>query len=90
MTDPMEWFRARFRERCAVDLAALERLWRDGVRSGDDLRLLAHGLAGSGGTFGFRAVSEAAALVDDALLDGRQATDADMTALISVLRETVS
>ncbi len=90
MTDPMEAFRARYRERCAVDLAALETLWNEGVRSGDDLRVLAHGLAGSGGTFGFPAISEAAALVDEALMDGRQATDADMTVLISVLRETIS
>ncbi|KQW78743.1 hypothetical protein ASC65_15615 [Brevundimonas sp. Root1279] len=86
----MEAFRARFRERCAVDLVALESLWRDGVRSGDDLRVLAHGLAGSGGTFGFPAVSKAAALVDDALTDGRQPSDADMIALLSVLRETIS
>lgn len=90
MTDPMEAFKARFRERCAVDLAALETLFRDGVRSGGDLRRLAHGLAGSGGTFGFPAVSTAAAAVDDALAEDRPATDDQLAALIAVLRETVS
>lgn len=89
MTDPMEAFRARFRERCGVDLAALEKLMNDGVRSGDELRRIAHGLSGSGGTFGFPGVSDAAAAVDDALIDRRPATDAELEGLVAALRDVV-
>lgn len=86
MTDPMEAFRARFRDRCAVDLAALEKLINDGVRSGDELRRIAHGLSGSGGTFGFPGVSDAAAVIDDVLID-RPATDTELEGLIAALRD---
>lgn len=90
MTDPMEAFKARFRDRCAIDLAALERLRKDSVRSGDELRRIAHGLSGSGGTFGFPAVSDAAAPVDDALIEGRPATAAELERLVATLREAIS
>lgn len=86
MTNPMEAFRARFRDRCAVELAALEKLMNDGVRSGDELRRIAHGLSGSGGTFGFPEVSDAAAVIDDALID-RPATDTELEGLIAALRD---
>lgn len=86
MTDPMEAFRARFRDRCAVDLAALEKLMDDGVRSGDELRCIVHGLSGSGGTFGFPGISDAAAAIDDALIDRRPATDAEFEGLVAALR----
>lgn len=86
MTDPMEAFRARFRDRCAVELAALEQLMNDGARSGDELRRIAHGLSGSGGTFGFPRVSDAAAVIDDALID-RPATDTELERLIAALRD---
>jgi HPt (histidine-containing phosphotransfer) domain-containing protein len=85
----MEAFKARFRDRCAIDLASLEALLNEGVRSGDGLRRIAHGLSGAGGTFGFPAVSEAAAPVDDALIEGRPATDAEFEGLIAALRDVV-
>lgn len=90
MTDPMETLRARFRDRCAIDLATLETLLSDGIRSGGELQRIAHGLSGTGGTFGFPAVSDAAALVDDALIEGRPTTDADIEKLITTLREILS
>lgn len=64
----MEALKARFRNRCAIELAALERLKSDGVRSGGELQRIAHSLSGAGGTFGFPAVSDAAAPVDEALI----------------------
>ena len=90
MNDPMEAFRARFRDRCAIDLAALEALSDAGIRSGDELQRIAHSLSGAGGTFGFPAVSDAAALVDDALIEGRPTTDSDLDGLVATLREIVS
>lgn len=90
MTDGMEAFRARFRERCVTDLAALEALFSAGVRSGDELRQLAHALSGAGGTFGFPMVSEAAAVVDSALIENRPATAEEIGMLMAILRETVS
>ena len=90
MTDPMETFRARFRDRCAIDLAALETLLCDGIRSGGELQRIAHGLSGAGGTLGFPAISDAAASVDAALNEGRPTTDADLEGLVATLREIVS
>ena len=62
----------------------------DGIRSGGELQRIVHGLSGAGGTFGFPAVSNAAAPVDDALIEGRQTTDADLEGPVAILREVLS
>ena len=62
----------------------------DGIRSGGELQRIVHGLSGAGGTFGFPAVSNAAAPVDDALIEGHSTTDADLGGLVAALREVLS
>ena len=54
------------------------------------MQRIVHGLSGAGGTFGFPAVSNAAAPVDDALIEGRQTTDADLEGLVAILPEVLS
>lgn len=65
MTDPLAALRAKFRARSATDLVRL-RVLVQGDPASADLRHLVHSLAGAAGTFGFPALSEAAALIDDA------------------------
>lgn len=70
MTDPLAGLKVRFRERSATDLERL-RVLVQGDPASVDLRYLVHSLAGAAGTFGFPALSEAAALIDDAYAAGR-------------------
>jgi HPt (histidine-containing phosphotransfer) domain-containing protein len=79
-----EALRARFAERCRNDLAALE-----SSPSQTELRALAHGLAGAGGTFGHPEISAAAAAIEDVLLAGRAPTDAETQALRDALEQAV-
>ena len=65
----LEGLRNRFRERAAADRVALAAAWQAGER--EQMRRLAHGLAGSGGTFGFAELSAAALALEEAI-------DADM------------
>ena len=90
MTDPMEALKARYRARCAIDLAALETLLNDDVRCGEALRRIAHSLHGSGGTFGFPDISDAAARVEEALIADGATTDAELETLAATLREAIS
>ena len=58
----MEQLRARFRARAAEDRARLVTALGSGDRAA--VRSIAHGLSGSGGTFGFPEVSAAAETVE--------------------------
>ena len=70
MTDPLAALRDKFRARTAQDLVQFKALIR-GELTSRELRHLVHSLAGAAGTFGFPALSEAAALVDDDYAAGR-------------------
>lgn len=80
-----EALRLRFVERCRRDLAGLEA----GV--GDaDLRIVAHGIAGTGGTFGHPEISAAAGRVEDALLADGRPTEEELEALKAALRRAIT
>lgn len=78
-SDPLAALRARFLERAAGDLAWIR---ETGGEPTEELLARVHKLAGAGGTFGYAAVSEAAAAVEDDLREGRPA---DLTGLVSAL-----
>ena len=63
--------RARFRERSERDLARLRELRAEHADT-PELRGLIHNLAGAAGTFGYPALSAAAAVVDDCYAEGRE------------------
>ncbi|WP_309092743.1 Hpt domain-containing protein [Phenylobacterium sp.] len=77
--DPLAALRGRFLERAAADLAWIH---ATGGTPAEELLARAHKLAGAGGTFGFAAVSEAAAAVEDDIREGRAA---DLRPLVSAL-----
>lgn len=81
MSDVFEALREKFRERCARELARLS----EPDLAVEELRVLAHGLAGAGGTFGFPEVSAAAADLEEAL-DRGPATEAARARLADALR----
>lgn len=83
MSDPMEAFRARFRDRCRDELAIL----RDPGHP--DFRKTVHGLNGAGGVFGYPQISALAEPVDAALADGRAADPADIDRLIAGIEDLV-
>jgi two-component system OmpR family response regulator len=72
--DPMEDLRARFLQRVKKDVAALSQhrlVLKDGNRPTDVLdriKHIAHGLSGAGGIYGFAAISDAAADLEDAVI----------------------
>lgn len=74
MTDPLAALRERFRTRSAEDLVRLRDLLESA--DADELRKLAHNIAGAAGTFGFPTLSRAAAIIDDAYVAGRTPTPA--------------
>ncbi|MFC5344416.1 Hpt domain-containing protein [Brevundimonas staleyi] len=70
MNDPLAPLRERFRKRAADDLARLRVLMTEDLGA-DELRRLAHNIAGAAGTFGYPALSAAAMAVDDEYVAGR-------------------
>lgn len=70
MTDPLAALREKFRARSRDDLMRLKGLVQGDLLA-QDLRHLVHGLAGAAGTFGFPALSAAAASIDDDYAAGR-------------------
>ena len=69
MTHPLEMLRDRFRDRAAADRGTLEVLAEGDLKSGE-LRRLIHNLSGTAGIFGFGALSQAAAEIDDQMAAG--------------------
>nr|WP_255701324.1 Hpt domain-containing protein [Afifella sp. H1R] len=57
----------RFAERCGSDLARLRELNPHAAEDIPQIIVLAHGLAGAGGTFGFPAISDRASALEDLL-----------------------
>jgi len=86
----MAALRARFAARCAGDLARLRELAATGGIDSDEARALAHSLAGAGATFGFPDVSTAAGRLDDAHVEGRTPSRAEIAALIASLEAVVT
>ncbi len=80
MNDPLAPLRERFRKRAADDLVRL-RVLAAGDPASNELRMLAHNMAGAAGTFGYAALSEAAMAVDDRYAAG-DAPDAGQLALL--------
>jgi HPt (histidine-containing phosphotransfer) domain-containing protein len=76
MSDPLAPIRARFVERAREDL--------DKIRAGEDVRFLAHRMAGTAATLGFAEVGALAGRIDDQMADGA-ADAADLAALIVAL-----
>lgn len=64
--DPLAALRERFRSRTRQRLAALHEALEQQPPSLATVAAVAHQLAGSAGTFGYRALSEAAAALEDA------------------------
>ncbi len=86
MTDPLASLRERFRARVMADRAELEVLAR-GDPTSAELRRLVHNLAGSAGTFGYGALSQAAIEVDDQMASGLPADPASLDRLRERLDE---
>lgn len=68
MTDALQALRTRFLARALEDRAVIDRHLAGAALQPEDLRILAHRLAGAGGTFGFSQISQAAGEVEDAVL----------------------
>ncbi|HZV83374.1 MAG TPA: Hpt domain-containing protein [Brevundimonas sp.] len=86
----MAALKARFVARCEGDLARLRILTTEGQPDVAETRMLVHGLAGAGATFGFPDVSTTAGRVDDAYVDGRPPSQADIASLIDALEAVVT
>lgn len=80
MNDPLAPLRERFRKRAADDLARLRTLAAGDLAS-NELRMLAHNMAGAAGTFGYATLSEVAMAVDDRYVSGG-VPDAEQLALL--------
>ena len=74
---------ARFLERCRSDLAVLRHPGHP------EFRRTVHGLAGTGGVFGYPQISRLANVIDEALADGRAADPADLDALAAEVEAAV-
>lgn len=61
----MEQLRARFRLRAASERDLLTRALNDGDR--DEIRRIAHGLAGTAGVFGYGEISRDALMLEEAV-----------------------
>lgn len=85
MTDPLEQLRALFVDRCRSDMERLGRLSPDDPEVG----VIAHRLAGSGGSFGYPEISEAAAAVDERARRGPPLTRADLRDLTRSLEAAI-
>ena len=65
--DPLADLRRRFVDRSRLRIAALDAALADDEPSVETIAPLAHQLAGSAGTFGYAALSRAAATLEDAV-----------------------
>ncbi len=86
MTDPLAPLRQRFRVRAGDDLVRFRRLV-SGDRTGEELRLLVHNLAGAAGTFGYGPLSAAAMAIDDCYASGAPPDETQIALLDDRLSE---
>lgn len=80
------WYRERLPVRIAALEAAREELDRSGAEAVGSILRLAHTLRGSGGTYGFPEVTEAARYVEESTADNLRSA---LSGLIETLREVV-
>lgn len=80
-TDVLTRLREAFLDRCREDLERIRTLRPDDPELGP----LAHRLAGAAGSFGYPALSEAAAVVDEAARNGVPPQPGDIAVLIRAL-----
>jgi len=77
----LDLLRDRFRGRMATEQVALQNIVNDLERGGsmdqsqEEIRRIAHGLAGAGGTFGFAGVSTCAAALEEYVLAAPQTAE---------------
>jgi HPt (histidine-containing phosphotransfer) domain-containing protein len=76
----LDALRRRFVARCAEDLAAL-----DAASTPEALRPVLHRLAGAAGTFGYPDLSRLAGEAEDATVEGRMPTAAELDAVRAAL-----
>lgn len=88
MTDPLAPLRQRFRDRVEGELPQL-RAMATGTLAGDDLRRLAHNLAGAAGLFGHAELSRAAMAIDDRFAAGETPDMAQILVLETHMRAVV-
>lgn len=85
--DPVAAVRSQFLARCREDVAALQAAMADPAGKGRKTLLITiHQLSGAAGVFGFRAISEMAGELDDALQAGETPEPADVQALVDAVK----
>jgi len=84
--DPFELLRRQFIARCRTELEELRQLGPGDPQLGQ----IAHRLAGSAGSFGYPAVSEAAAVVDDRNRSGPDPAPGEIQVLIDSLEKAIA
>lgn len=88
--DPLARLRARFRQRCAEDLATLRALLsQDAFVRREPLRVVAHGLSGIAGSFGHASLSALAGEIDYDLAHDQQVADEKLSELVAALELTI-
>ncbi len=88
--DPMAPLRARYVARTAAEMLELMTFVAEDRLDSDRARQLIHGLAGSGATFGFPAISDAAQPLDGIYALGGIPTRDDMGPLLSALSASLT
>lgn len=81
----LDELRRRFRQRAAEDLAQIL-AYRDGRLPDGELRFVVHRLNGAAGTFGYPAVSAAAAQVEAGWLAGQEVDPVRLETLVAELQ----
>ncbi|MBU4434763.1 MAG: Hpt domain-containing protein [Alphaproteobacteria bacterium] len=88
--DPLARLRARFRQRCEEDLATLRLLLnQDASVRHEPLRMVAHGLSGIAGSFGYGSLSALAGDIDYDLTRDRRVADERVSELVTTLEWTL-
>ncbi len=82
--------RARFLDRCVGDLERVVRLRERDALNSEEMQVVVHRLAGAAGTFGFTAISDAAAECDDALAQGQAPDRSKVERLTAAIEEALA
>ena len=83
-SDPLETLRQRFVERAKADADGLEQALLQGDRS--EMERVVHGFSGTAGVFGYRALSEQAAVLDAQFARGAPPDENGLRDLIRAAR----
>ncbi len=90
MSDLLASLRARFLSRCVTDLERIVRLRERDALNSEEMQALVHRLAGAAGTFGFPAISDAAADCDDVLAQGQAPDRSKVERLTAAIEEALA